>query len=163
MKDFERLLKNVNNLDLNDIFKTIWSDNKVQKYIVRLNTKGEKTSQLYELGEDSQGLKLIGSTDNWLASGDYTPYTVTKKIERGQRYDHPTLESKGHFYESFIVLPNSKGFKVNANPIVDDGRNLFDLLSNGNEILGLNAENEDLLLAFVEEDFNKEFEKRLFQ
>ena len=163
MKDFERLLNNVNNLDLNDIFKTLWSKNEVQKYIVRLNTKGEKTSQLFELGEDSQGAKLIGSTDNWLSGGEYTTFTVQKKIERGQRFDHPTLESSGNFYNSFIVVPNSKGFKTEANPIVDDGRNLFDLLANGKEVLGLNKENEELLVAFVEKDFSKEFEKRLLQ
>ena len=163
MQDIERLYNNVNKLDINDIFYSLWSNNKVQKYIIKLNTKGEKTSQLYELGEDSQGKKLEGSTDNWLRDGNYTGYTVKKKQEKGQRFDHPTLESSGNFYSTFIVEPNKKGFKTTANPLLDDGRSLFALLSNGEEILGLNKENENLLLAFVKEDFNKEFEKRLLQ
>ena len=167
MKDFERLLKNINALDIDDIFKTLWSRNDVQKYILKLNTKGEKTSQLYELGEDSLGDKLEGFGGiNWLVNGEYASYTIEKKIDKGQRHDHPTLENKGDFYKSFIVLPNNKGFKVDAdfNVTGDNGEsgNILDTLANGREILGLNEKNVELLLAFIEPDFDKELEKRLF-
>ena len=61
MKDFERLLNNVNKFDLNDVFYTLWNDNKVQNYIIELNTEGQPTSQLYNLGVDSLGETL----ENW--------------------------------------------------------------------------------------------------
>ena len=150
MKDFERLLKNINNLDLNDIFKTLWSDNKVQQYIIKLNTRGEGTSQLYNFGINSEGKSI----------GEYSDNTIQIKAFNGQPVDRVTLYDTGEFYESFIVIANQKGFKITADPIKEDN-NLFE--DWGKNIVGLTKENEELLLVFVEKDFNKEFEKRLLQ
>lgn len=150
MKDFERLLNNLNKLDINDIFFSLWNDNKVQNFIIELNTEGKPTSQLYELGVDSEGNSL----------GEYSPYTIQFKIEDGQRFDHVTLKDTGDFYETFKVKPNKKGFELMANPNKDDD-NLFEIY--GKEIVGLTKDNQKLLLAFVETDFNKELEKRIFQ
>lgn len=150
MEDVERLLNNLNKLNINDIFYSLWSDNKVQNYIIDLNTEGEQTSQLYNLGIDSEGNSL----------GEYSPYTIQFKVDKGQRFDHITLKDTGDFYETFKVKPNKKGFELVANPNKDDD-NLFEIY--GKEIVGLTDENQKLLIAFVEEDFNKEFEKRLFQ
>jgi len=150
MNDFKRLLDNVNKLNINDIFFSLWKDNRVQNYIIDLNTEGEQTSQLYNLGIDSEGNSL----------GTYSPYTIQFKIEKGQRFDHVTLKDTGDFYETFKVKPSKKGFEIIANPNKDDD-NLFEIY--GKEIVGLTKDNKKLLLAFVEEDFNKELEKRLFQ
>ena len=150
MKDFERLLKNINNLDLNDIFKTLWSDNKVQQYIIKLNTRGEGTSQLYNFGINSEGKSI----------GEYSDNTIQIKAFNGQPVDRVTLYDTGEFYESFVVIANQKGFKITADPIKEDN-NLFE--DWGKNIVGLTKENEELLLVFVEKDFNKEFEKRLLQ
>ena len=150
MQDFERLLKNINNLNINDIFFELWSDNRVQNYIIDLNTEGKPTSQLYELGVDSLGNSL----------GEYSPFTIPFKVEKGQRFDHITLKDTGDFYESFIVTPLKTGFKIDANPIKDDD-NLFDLF--GKDIVGLTEENQERLVAFIEADFNKKLEERLFQ
>ena len=149
MKDIERLLRNVNNLDINDILFTLWNDNKVQNYIIDLNTEGEQTSQLYNLGIDSEGNNL----------GEYSPYTIQFKVEKGQRFDHVTLKDTGDFYETFVVKPNKKGFEIVANPNKDDD-NLFEIY--GKEIVGLTEDNKTILLGFIKEDFNKELEKRLF-
>lgn len=152
MKDLERLLKNINKLDIDDIFYNLWKNNKVQNYIIDLNTEGEPTSQLYELGQDSLGREL----------GNYSPYTVERKLfgSGDNRVDHITLKDTGEFYESFVVRPNKKGFKITANPNKDDD-NLFQIY--GKEIVGLSEDNENLLLAFIEKDFEEELEKRLFQ
>jgi len=150
MKDFERLLNNVNKFDLNDVLYTLWNDNKVQNYIIELNTEGQPTSQLYNLGVDSLGETL----------GEYSDYTIQFKIEDGQRFDHITLKDTGDFYETFKVKPSKKGFQIIANPVKEDN-NLFD--EYGKDITGLTEDNKTLLLAFVKEDFNKEIEKRLFQ
>lgn len=150
MKDLERLLKNLNKLDINDIFFTLWKDNRVQNFIVDLNTEGKPTSQLYELGIDSQGNTL----------GEYSPYTIQFKIDKGQRFDHVTLKDTGDFYETFKVKPTKKGFEIIANPNKDDD-NLFEIY--GKEIVGLTEENKTILLAFVKEDFERELEKRMLQ
>jgi hypothetical protein len=150
MKDVERLLNNVNKLDINDIFYSLWSDNKVQNYIIDLNTEGEQTSQLYNLGIDAEGNSL----------GDYSPYTIQFKVDKGQRFDHITLKDTGDFYETFKVKPNKKGFELIANPNKDDD-NLFEIY--GKEIVGLTKDNQKLLIGFIESDFSKELEKRLFQ
>ena len=84
-------------------------------YIIELNTEGEKTSQLFELGVDSQGNRL----------GDYSGFTKNIKASKGQRIDHITLKDTGEFYKSFKVTPNKKGFRITANPNKDDS-NLFD-------------------------------------
>ena len=150
MKDFERMLNNINKLDINDIFYSLWSDNKVQNYIIDLNTEGEQTSQLYNLGIDSEGNNL----------GEYSPYTIQFKVEKGQRFDHITLKDTGDFYETFKVKPTKKGFELTANPNKDDD-NLFEIY--GKEIVGLTKDNQKLLIAFISSDFEKELEKRLLQ
>jgi hypothetical protein len=156
MKDFERLLNNLNSLDLNDIFLAMWRRNDVQDYIIELNTEGEPTSQLYELGIDSLG-KSLGDSSPF---GGYSPYTKQIKASKGQRIDHITLKDTGEFYKSFKVTPNKKGFRITANPIKEDS-NLFQDF--GVDIVGLTKENVFKLLDFIEPMFSKEFERRLFQ
>ena len=147
---FDRLIKNINTLDLNDILFGIWKRGIIQDKIIELNTEGEPTSQLFELGEDSEGKTL----------GEYSPFTKDIKASKGQRTDHITLNDSGDFYDSFIVQATKEGFRVTANPIKDD-TNLFTEF--GIEILGLNELNTRILLEFVEPLFEKELEKRLLQ
>ena len=149
MKDFDRLLANVQRIDLNDVFLAMWKRNDVQDYIIELNTEGENTSQLFELGIDSEGNRL----------GDYSGFTKNIKTSKGQRIDHITLKDTGEFYKSFKVTPNKNGFRISANPNKDDS-NLFDDF--GVDIVGLTKENVLKLLDFIEPMFSKEFERRLF-
>jgi hypothetical protein len=157
MQDIERLLNNVNKLDINDVFFDLWSDNKVQKYAISLLTKGEKTSQLYELGQDGDGVFI----------GEYAESTIQGtsnfegKISKGQRYDHVTLSDSFDYYETFVMLPNKKGFEITDNPM-KDGKDITERYGNIN-VTKLQKENKDLLIGFIESDFNKELEKRLFQ
>ena len=65
------------------------------RLVISLNTEGEPTSQLYELGEDSLGKALQGKTI--LKGGEYTPFTKSIKQEKGQRFDNPTLKDSGAF------------------------------------------------------------------
>ena len=150
MDDFKRLLNNINKLDIDDIFNQLWKDNKTQNFIIQLNTEGQPTSQLFKFGVDSLGVSL----------GEYADFTIQKKIEDGQLFDRITLKDTGDFYETFIVRPLKKGFSMRANPDKEDN-NLFDEF--GSEIVGLTKENEVILAAFIEKDFNDELEKRLFQ
>jgi len=152
MKDIERLLNNVNKLDVNDVLLAMWKRNDTQDYIVELNTK----EQLLEEGIRSDGSEI----------GEYTTNTIVGtsqykgKIEKGQRYDHITLNDTGEFYKSFKVVPSKKGFKITANPN-KEGTNLFTEF--GVDIVGLTKESVFKLLDFIEPLFSKEVAKRLFQ
>lgn len=156
MLELDKLLKKVCDLDVDDILFQIWSSGDVQDKIVALNTEGEQTSQLFELGEDSDGKSL----------GNYAPSTIEGtanfkgKKEKGQRFDHITLKDEGFFYASFRVTPLKRGFRITANPRRGDS-DLFDDF--GVEIVGLQKRNILVLLDHIEPLFNKEFEKRLLR
>ena len=104
MKDLERLHKNLTKLDVDDIFYTLWSKSDVKNLIVRLNTRGETTSQLIR-GIDSEGQAI---------TPPYTIKTIQIKVEKGQIIDWVTLYDTGEFYESFEVRPFKKGFSIDA-------------------------------------------------
>lgn len=155
-KDLKNNLQKIADLKINDVAFKIASEKEVKDLVIRLNTKGEKTSQLYIKGEDSLGNILQGfSGVNWLVDGRYAAFTVSEKIRKGQRYSNPTLENKGDFYKSFIVVPFKGGFTINAdfNVTGDQGErgNLLDTMRNGIDILGLNDENLQILRGVYKE------------
>lgn len=153
MKEARKLLENLNKFNLNDVFFAVWNRNDVQDFIIELNTKGEPTSQLYELGEDALGKSL----------GEYSINTIegTSNFEgkksKGQRYDHITLNDTGAFYESFKVNPTKRGYKITVNDSNDLVKDF------GVEIIGLSKENIDLLLdtEWVKDAFEKELTRNL--
>ena len=151
MQDIERLLNNVNKLDINDVFLAMWKRNDTQDYIIELNTE----EQLLEEGIRSDGSEI----------GNYSANTIEGtsqyegKKQKNQRYDHITLNDTGEFYKSFKVTPNKKGFRLTANPNKDD-TNLF--AEFGVNIVGLTKESVHKLIDFIEPMFNKELQKRLF-
>jgi len=140
------ILKTILDLDVDDMALQIANTNELKTLVIRLNTEGEATSQLYELGEDSLGRVLKGK--RILKDGIYTPFTLREKREKGQRLDHPTLKDTGGFYASFKVIPFKGGFNIEANPIVGD-TNLFNEL--GEEIVGLNSENLQIVINLYRE------------
>ncbi len=142
---FDRLLKNIDRLDLNDIFFEIWQRTDIQRLIIELNTEGQPTSQLFELGEDSEGDTL----------GAYSPFNP-----KSQFFDTINLKETGIFYGSFRVQPTRKGFSITANPIRGDS-NLFEDF--GVEIVGLQEGNILVLLDHIEPLFEEELEKRLLR
>ena len=96
-------LQSVADLELNEVAFKIASEKEVKELVIRLNTQGEKTSQLFELGEDSLGKPLKGKTI--LRDGEYRPFTITEKRKKGQKTSNPTLKDSGSFYNSFMVVP----------------------------------------------------------
>jgi hypothetical protein len=125
-------LQSVADLKLNEVAFKIASEKEVKDLVIRLNTQGEKTSQLFELGEDSLGGSL----------GSYSPFTVEQKKKRGQPTNRITLKDTGEFYSSFNVVPYRGGFTIKANPIKEDS-NLYDDF--GTDIIGLNETNLQIL------------------
>ena len=109
----------------------------VQKFILDLN----RTDQLFNKGVDSKNKAL----------GIYTPYTINSKEERGVPVPsdfHITLFDTGEFYSTFVIIPGKDFFEIDANPIREDS-NLFEDF--GEDILGLNDENLQVLIDFFKE------------
>jgi len=109
----------------------------VQKFILDLN----RVDQLFNKGVDSKNRAL----------GVYTPFTINSKNERGVPVPsdfHITLFDTGQFYSTFVIIPGKDFFEIDANPIRED-TNLFDDF--GEDILGLNDENLQILIDFFKE------------
>lgn len=130
MERLKTLRKRLLKLDEAYLLKLIFVDPAFKKLIIELNTN----DQLYNKGIDSLGREL----------GNYSPATIegTKnfpgKIEKGQRYDHITLNDTGKFYESFKVTLKGTEIIITAQTLKED----TDLLKEwGEEILGLTNEN----------------------
>jgi hypothetical protein len=79
-----------------------------------------------------------------------------EKRKKGQPTDRVTLKDTGDFYSSFQVLPFKGGFIIDADPIKED-TNLFDRY--GEDILGLNDENLQLIIKFYLDAFQFETKK----
>jgi hypothetical protein len=133
-----KLLQSFIELDVDQIAFDIAQTNNFKRLVIQLNTEGKPTSQLFELGEDSEGRDL----------GEYSPFTKELKKLKGQRIDHITLKDTGDFYASFIVRPFKGGFTIDADPIKDD-TNLF--REYGEDILGLNDDNLQIIINFYKD------------
>lgn len=165
-KELKDNLQKLADLEINDVAFKIASQKNVKDLVIRLNTKGEDTSQLYNKGEDSLGNRLQGFSGlNWLVNGEYAAFTIGEKTRKGQRTENPTLENKGDFYKSFIVVPFKGGFTINAdfNVTGDQGErgNLLDTMRNGIDILGLNDENLGILSEVYKDKVLEEIRNRI--
>ncbi len=142
------LINGLLSLDVDEIALEISKTNQFKRLVIELNTQ----RQLFDKGEDSTGrtLESIG--------GEYSPYTVNIKEEKGQPTDRVTLKDTGEFYSSFEVKPFFGGFIIDANPIKDD-TNLFE--DWGEDVVGLNDENLELIIKYYLDAFQFELQKRL--
>jgi len=150
MEDLEIFLKNIVSLNQDVLLKQIYSKGNVQQFIISLNTEGQSTSQLYELGEDSKGQSL----------GDYTDFSVLLKLSGtgDKRTDHITLKDTGDLYESVRITPLKDGFDMTANTF-KDGDNLEDRF--GADIIGLNEKNKEILANFILPFLQEEIKSRI--
>ncbi len=137
---FEAILQltdRVAKLDEGLLLRNFVSIPAVQKFILDLNRR----DQLFNKGIDSKNRAL----------GVYTPFTINSKQERGVPVPsdfHITLFDTGEFYSTFVIIPGKDFFEIDANPIRED-TNLFDDF--GEDIIGLNDENLQVLIDFFKE------------
>ena len=117
--DIYKQLAKYARLNFGDVIFEVLNMSNIKELIIELQQE-----RLYERGTDSEGRSL----------GDYSPYTVEIKREKGQRYDHITLRDTGEFYESFTVTVLKDGIVLDANPNKET-TNLFS--EYGIDILGL--------------------------
>lgn len=138
------IAKKATEIDENKLLQQSLSDTNIQQEVLDLN----RINQLYERGIDSLGDSL----------GEYSPVTIQGtsnfegKIEKGQRYDHITLNDTGEFYESFRFNNKKDGFEIEANTI-KEGTDLQD--SFGKEIIGLTNESRQSLIGWLIEPIRK--------
>lgn len=126
-------------------FVAILNKKVVRDLIIEANQQ-----QMYELGQDSEGNKI----------GEYSEVTIGIKKSKRQRYDHMTLKDTGAFYESMVVKVEQDGFIIDADTIKVAWDGAIDLLDvYGEDILGLNKENKELLREIVLDEFISEFKK----
>jgi hypothetical protein len=145
-------LKRMSKVDATPIIQSILQDAELQKHIIYLNT----IDQLFEKGEDSLGRKLED------VGGSYSPYTIMKKLEKGQPFDRVTLKDTGEYYDSYrIVAPSGADYiMIITNPI-KEGKNIEQEW--GGYIVGLNQENKQWLIDEVRERFIPKFKEALLQ
>jgi hypothetical protein len=147
-----KVLNQIIGLDLDQLAFDIARTDTFKKLVISLNTEGTPTSQLFELGEDSEGTKLsqIG--------GDYSPFTVQEKQRKGQPTDRITLKDTGEFYRSFVVIPFKGGFRIEADTIKDD----TDLEKEwGQNIIGLSPENIEIIVNFYKDAIQEKVNQRI--
>jgi hypothetical protein len=141
-------LNRMSKVDATPIIQSILMDEEVQKHIIYLNT----IDQLFERGENSLGERL----------GDYRPFTIMKKIQSGQRYDHVTLNDRGDYYDSYRIIAQSGVDYIMfvTNPI-KEGKDIEQQW--GGYIVGLNTENTQWLIDEVRTRFIPKLKAALLQ
>lgn len=145
-------LDRMRKVDITPIIQSILQNPELQKHIIYLNT----IDQLFERGEDSLGRKLED------VGGSYSPYTIMKKLEKGQPFDRVTLNDTGEYYDSYkIVAPSGADYiMIITNPI-KEGKNIEQEW--GGYIVGLNPENKQWLIDEVRQRFVPKLKEALLQ
>ena len=131
MGDIGETIRKFKSLNFKKIIISILNTSEIKDFIVKMEQE-----RLFNLGEDSTGASL----------GEYAPFTVVIKQEKGQRFDHITLNDTGEFYESFTFHATGTELVFDANPVKDDD-NLFDNF--GIDILGLNDFDRNRLIETI--------------
>jgi len=133
------LFSNVKKLDSDKLLKKVLSNTSLEQDIIDLN----REDQLYERGVTVDGLSL----------GEYSPATIhgtsnfKGKIEKGQRYDHITLNDTGATYESEKFVNNNDGFLLTINTNLHG----IDLEEKFGKIVGLDEKNKSVVREWIKD------------
>lgn len=146
------ILKFIIALDVDQLALEIAQQDKFQDLVIELNTR----EQLFDKGEDSQGVKLVGK--NIVVDGSYSPTTIKIKRAKGQPTNRITLSDTGEFYASFVIKPFKGGFTIDADDEKPD-HDLFDEF--GEDIVGLNDENLQTIINFFRDAILEKINSRI--
>ena len=106
LESVKQLISNAKKLNQSQLIVEVFTDVKIKDEIVYYITE----IQLFEKGVDGLGKKLK----------QYTPFTISEKKKKGQKFSNTTLEDTGQFYSSFRVDVNQAGdVKIVVNDIND--------------------------------------------
>lgn len=146
-EDLKRLAQGVLSLNANLIIQQIILNNNFQEYILDLNRR----DQLFE-GINSLGVELDSYSEftEVLLEGDRSNRFNYKGKSKKKLAGEPVfLFDTGEFYDSFTLEVNTDALIFDADPIKDDGTNLFNEF--GSDILGLTPENTQKLVILLSE------------
>lgn len=145
------LIKRFHKLDADKIMQaTLKSSTSLQQDILDLN----RQDQLYDQGIAADGKFL----------GDYSAVTIEGtstfqgKKQKGQRYDHITLNDTGAFYESFKLDIEAQQSIITADTQKPD----VDLMTYGN-ILGLTPQSKQRMIDWIRPIFVQKFREAVFK
>jgi len=142
-----KLGQNAQQIDNNEILKTIWSDPFVQDFIIDLNTNKQlKLGKLANDGDMPEGGAGYIAAARRIYGADAKPT------------DKTNLFLTGNFFDTFDIQVLNNGFVIVANTAIY-GRDFQTIY--GFDILGLNEENLQKLIDFIREDYKKELANRL--
>jgi hypothetical protein len=120
-----------------------------QKFITDLNTK----VQLFDYGEDSQGVQLSA------IGGLYAESTIRLSRPKKKNRSHINLKDTGDFYKTFdVTVKANSNFTITANTM-KQGQNLEDRW--GDNIVGLQDENVIKVMDYLRDEFYREVFKGL--
>lgn len=142
--DILTLANKLAKIDVTRVLVKILNKQSTVKFITDLNTK----VQLVDFGEDSNGTQLSA------IGGIYALSTIRLSKTKKKNRSHINLKDTGAFHKSFDVQvrPNAS-FTITADTKKGD-QDLTDRW--GDDIVGLQKENIELVMEFLEEQFYKE-------
>ena len=146
-EDLKRLADGVLSLNANLIIQQIILDNNFQEYILDLNRR----DQLFE-GINALGVELdvySDATETQLEADRANRFNYKGKSKKKIAGEPAFLFDTGEFYDSFTLKVEMDALIFDADPIKDDGTNLFDEF--GSDILGLTPENTQKLVILLSE------------
>jgi hypothetical protein len=128
-----------------EVWRKVLDENNSKEFFITLNTR----DQLFNKGEDRDGVKIQGNSAGYLEGGEYSPNTINGvpgvyegKIQKNLPTDRITLFDTGKFYESWQIQLQNLTYIINADDAKDNGK-LTDLITSGVRILGLNEKNTE--------------------
>ena len=132
------LFDRIKELDQDKLLREVWDDSLTQDFIIELNT----IEQLFKKSQLSDGELLPAySLDSYAAAKSSVGLNPSGLIN---------LRLSGDFYKSFDVIPNSTGFKIDANTnLYPDSGDFIQIY--GPDILGLTEDSQEKLKLFVKD------------
>lgn len=125
LERLKQLTSNAKRLNQTQLLIEVFTNVKVKDEITDYIT----IEQLFIEGEDGLGEKLK----------KYSPFTVSEKKRKGDRFEVTTLNDTGQFYNSFDVRVNGNQVSIYANDIHDlttkYGQNILTLSNEGIETI----------------------------
>jgi len=121
LERLKEVVRNANKLNQTQLLIEVFTNVKIKNEIIEYIT----IEQLYIKGEDGLGNTLK----------EYSPFTISEKKRKGERFEVTTLNDKGVFYNSLKVLVNGNQISVYSNDINDlskrYGENILTLSNEG--------------------------------
>ena len=138
-------------IDAVKVLRDVLNEKNTKEFFITLNTR----DQLFNRGEDRDGVKIQGNSAGYLEGGEYSINTIEGvpgqyegKIQKNLPTDRITLFDTGKFYDSWRVELQNLSYIITADDL-KGGKRLTNLISNGVKILGLNDENTRKFESYI--------------